>query len=59
MGYAWLDVVVAQRLRRFMTDAWKAVVRVHEERGVRLRTAANMRAVQRVAEADALRGVYA
>jgi glutamate dehydrogenase (NAD(P)+) len=59
MGYAWLEAVVAQRLRRFMTDAWKAVGALSEEREVRLRTAANMLAVQRVAAADKVRGIYA
>jgi glutamate dehydrogenase (NAD(P)+) len=58
-GYTWLEAVVNTRLRRFMTEAWSAVLQVQEERGVRLRTAANMLAVQRVAEADKLRGIYA
>jgi glutamate dehydrogenase/leucine dehydrogenase len=59
MGYDWLESVVAQRLRRFMTDAWKAVTELSEKREVRLRTAANMLAVQRVAAADKVRGIYA
>lgn len=59
MGYSWLEAVVSTRLRRFMTEAWEAVVQVKIEREVRLRTAANMLAVQRVAAADTLRGVFA
>jgi glutamate dehydrogenase (NAD(P)+) len=58
-GYAWLEAVVNTRLRRFMTEAWQAVLQVREERQVRLRTAANMLAVQRVLAADRTRGVYA
>ena len=58
-GFAWLDDEVLQRLQRFMTEAWEAVARVQQERGVRLRTAANMLAVSRVAQAHKLRGLYA
>jgi len=58
-GYSWLEGVVNTRLRRFMTEAWTAVAKVQAERKVRLRTAANMLAVQRVAAADKLRGIYA
>ena len=58
-GYKWLEAVVNTRLRRFMTEAWQSVIRVQAEQDVRLRTAANMLAVQRVAAADKLRGIYA
>ncbi len=58
-GYKWLEAVISTRLRRFMTEAWQSVIRVQSERDVRLRTAANMLAVQRVAAADKCRGVYA
>lgn len=59
MGYSWLEAVVSTRLRRFMTEAWDAVIEVKQEREVRLRTAANMLAVKRVAAADKLRGIFA
>jgi glutamate dehydrogenase (NAD(P)+) len=59
MGYKWMAPVVHNRLRRFMTEAFVAVTRVCEEQGVRLRMGANMLAVQRVALADRLRGIYA
>jgi len=59
MGYAWLEDVVNHRLQRFMTEAWLAVVDAAQEHKVRLRTAANLKAVQRVAEADRLRGIFA
>ncbi len=58
-GFAWQSEVVLKRLSRFMTEAWEAVVRVQEEHRVRLRTAANMLAVSRVAAAHKLRGIYA
>jgi glutamate dehydrogenase (NAD(P)+) len=58
-GLAWQSDIVLRRLRRFMTEAWAAVANVQEERKVRLRTAANMLAVSRVAAADKLRGIYA
>jgi glutamate dehydrogenase (NAD(P)+) len=58
-GFAWQEDVVLRRLRRFMTEAWQGVLRVQDEHGVRLRTAANMLAVRRVAAAHQLRGVYA
>ena len=59
MGYGWLEDVVNHRLQRFMTEAWHAVVGSAQEHKVRLRTAANLKAVERVAEADRLRGIFA
>jgi glutamate dehydrogenase (NAD(P)+) len=59
VGLYWIEPVVEKRLRRFMTEAWRAVLQMQREHGVRLRMAANMLAVKRVAEADSLRGVYA
>ena len=58
-GYRWLEAVVNTRLRRFMSEGWESVMELHEQRQGRLRTAAHMLAVQRVAAADKLRGVYA
>lgn len=59
MGYAWIHPVINKRLRRFMTEAWNSCVRRTDERKVRLRMAAGMLAVERVAAADMLRGIYA
>jgi glutamate dehydrogenase (NAD(P)+) len=59
MGYAWILPVINKRLRRFMTEAWNSCARRADERQVRLRMAASMLAVERVAEADTLRGIYA
>jgi len=58
-GLAWQREVLAKRLERFMTEAWEAVRRVEDEHGVRMRMAANMLAVERVAKADQVRGIYA
>ncbi len=58
-GYQWLEAVVNTRLRRFMSEAWESVIALQSQQEVRLRTAANMLAVQRVADADRFRGVYA
>jgi glutamate dehydrogenase (NAD(P)+) len=58
-GFSWQEGDVLRRVQRFTTEAWREVLAVQTERGVRLRTAANMLAVKRVAQADKLRGIYA
>ncbi len=58
-GLSWLEPVLKKRLARFMTEAWEAVLEVQERHGVRQRMAANMLAVERVARADQMRGIYA
>lgn len=58
-GYAWIHPIINKRLRRFMTEAWNSCTHLTDERKVRLRMAAGMLAVQRVAAADVLRGIYA
>ncbi|MDG1500198.1 MAG: Glu/Leu/Phe/Val dehydrogenase [Planctomycetota bacterium] len=58
-GMPWLDVVIGKRLRRFMTEAWDAVIAAQDEHDVSLRMAAHMEAVRRVDAADTLRGIYA
>jgi glutamate dehydrogenase (NAD(P)+) len=58
-GMPWLDVVIGKRLRRFMTEAWDAVITSQDEHEVSLRMAAHMEAVRRVNAADTLRGIYA
>lgn len=59
MGYSWILPVINKRLRRFMTEAWVSCTSRTDERQVRLRMAASMLAVERVAAADLLRGIYA
>jgi len=58
-GLNWVPDLVSRRRRRFMTEAWNAVLAFREQYDVRLRMAAHMLAVKRVSEADALRGIYA
>jgi glutamate dehydrogenase (NAD(P)+) len=58
-GLAWQPDVVLRRLTRFMGEAWEAVANLQAERQVRLRTAAHMLAVSRVAAADRIRGIFA
>ncbi len=59
MGFKWIKPVVERRLRRFMGEAWHATLAMAAQHDVRLRMAASMLAVQRVAAADKLRGIYA
>ena len=58
-GYFWLEDVVDKRLNRFMREAWDGVREVQDQHDTSLRRAANLLAVQRVAAADELRGIYA
>ena len=58
-GLAWIEPVVHKRLTRFMSEAWHEVSEVQMRYGVRMRMAANMLAVERVAKADQVRGIYA
>ncbi len=58
-GMAWLPEVLRKRLARFMSEAWNEVLEVEERYRVRLRMAAHMLAVHRVAQADLVRGIYA
>jgi glutamate dehydrogenase (NAD(P)+) len=58
-GLNWVPDLVARRRKRFMTEAWNEVLAYQNRYGVRLRMAAHMLAVERVAKADFLRGIYA
>ncbi len=58
-GYAWIEAVVANRLRRYMREAWDAVRLIQEEHECTLRTATHILAVKRVAEGEMARGLYA
>jgi len=51
-GLAWLARDVELQMRRFMTEAWNAVREQEERRGVDMRAAANLLAVERVSKAD-------
>ena len=58
-GLTWIQPVLQKRMTRFMTEAWNAVSALQLKHGVRMRMAANMLAVDRVAKADQARGIYA
>lgn len=58
-GEQWSLGVVQQHQRRFMREAWQALMSSAGEHKVRLRLAAAMVAVERLAKAHRLRGLYA
>ena len=57
--YFWDEKRVDERLKLFMTEAFKRVLAMHLKEKVDMRTAAFMTAVSRVAEAARARGLYA
>ncbi len=56
--FFWDEEQVNKNLERVMNQAFDAVMRVAEERGVHNRLAANILAINRVARAVMLRGIY-
>ncbi|HTF89475.1 MAG TPA: Glu/Leu/Phe/Val dehydrogenase [Planctomycetota bacterium] len=58
-GEQWPEGTVHMHQKRFLTEAWQSVVKSSAERKVRLHLAASMVAVERLANAHRLRGVYA
>ena len=54
----WTEGEVNERLRRIVSNAYRETWELHESRGVSLRLAAYGLAVQRVAEASMIRGLY-
>jgi len=56
--FFWEEDEINERLRRVMVRAFADVQNVADERGATLREAATMLAVQRVAEAIRVRGIY-
>lgn len=57
-GYFWAEDDVNMRLHRVMTESFTAVNAMAQKHRVDLRTAANMVAIERVAETTRLRGLY-
>ena len=57
-SFFWTEDEINKRLERIMSDAFKALWEVKEDKGVTLRTAAYIVACTRVLEARALRGLY-
>jgi len=58
-GYFWNEELVNQRLEEIMNESFDAVVSYAEKHAVHNRTAAYMLALDRVASAIKLRGIYA
>ncbi len=56
--YFWEEAEVNDRLHRVITRAFRDVVAMAEQRGVRLREAAMLLGVNRVVEATRIRGIY-
>ena len=56
--YFWNEAEINLRLEQLMTKAYDDVVALSEKEAVNLRTAANMIAISRVAEAINVRGLY-
>lgn len=57
-SFFWTDEEVTQKLREIILSALDQVWRLADEKGVSLRTAAQMLAISRVARAIELRGIY-
>ena len=58
-GYSWGLDRVHGRMARMLHGAWSEMASIATELDVSLRTAANVLAVRRVAQADRVRGLYA
>ncbi len=57
-SFFWGEEEINERLRRIMVRSFNQVLRVADEKRVDLRTAAQIYAIQRVAEAMLIRGIY-
>ena len=57
-SFFWDETEVNQRLKRILTKAFAEVSAVAQSRGLRLREAAYVVALNRVVEATRLRGLY-
>jgi glutamate dehydrogenase (NAD(P)+) len=57
-SFFWGEDEINERLRRIMVRSFTQVLRVAQEKKVDMRTAAQIYAIQRVAEAMSIRGIY-
>jgi glutamate dehydrogenase (NAD(P)+) len=57
-SFFWEETEINQRLQRIMVNAFAEVTALAQARGLRLRQAAYVVALQRVVEAIRLRGIY-
>jgi glutamate dehydrogenase/leucine dehydrogenase len=55
---SWDEVEIYARLEKIMRTSFNDVLRIHTDRAVNMRLAANMLGISRVAEAARLRGLY-
>jgi len=58
-GEHWAEGLVHQHQKRFITEAWHTLLAMQQSKKVRLHVAASMVAVERLANAHRLRGIYA
>ncbi len=58
MAFSWDESYINENLRKMMTRSFEQVWSVHEEKGVSLRMASYMVALNRLVQADKLRGVF-
>ncbi|HEV3234721.1 MAG TPA: Glu/Leu/Phe/Val dehydrogenase [Candidatus Dormibacteraeota bacterium] len=56
--FFWEESEINSKLRHIMTKAFHEVVKTHAERGLTMRTAAYVLAVDKVARATSVRGIY-
>jgi glutamate dehydrogenase (NAD(P)+) len=56
--FFWTEREVNAQLERVMVGAFRSVLRTARERRVTMRTAAYLQAVERVAQATRIRGIY-
>ena len=57
-SFFWSEEEINERLERIMVRSFREVLGVSQERQVEMRTAALVKAVQRVADALITRGIY-
>lgn len=57
-AFPWTEDLVNERLRQIMSEAFQAVFATSKKYDVHMRTAALVRAIERVAEFTKLRGIY-
>ena len=56
--FFWSEAEVNAQLERVIDNAFRSVLHMAQERGVHMRTAAHLIAVQRVADAVTTRGIF-
>lgn len=57
--YFWDEGTIDHMLKRYMTESFKRVLEAHLDHGVEMRTAAYLVAIDRLAQAARVRGLYA